>query len=168
MGDHAYDALYDAIDFEFEFTDSYLAWDNSLAREYPDRKPNRLFDSQCIPSLEESRSELIHMEVLLESNMSLAQYANIHTVNDYVFGEAELPQDLVVVLRSKYGLKFHMMFGMIKILYEGGTLSPKQHKWMDTNWKGGTNKLINSMSDPEMARDIMDWISNIVNKICLE
>ena len=70
MGDHAYDALYDAIDFEFEFTDSYHAWDNSLVREYPDRKPNRLFDSQCIPSLEESRSELIHMEMLQPTSVS--------------------------------------------------------------------------------------------------
>ena len=52
MGDHAYDAVCEAIDFESEFADQCYTMDNYLSNEFPDREPHPLFDYDGIPTYE--------------------------------------------------------------------------------------------------------------------
>lgn len=164
MGDHALDALYETIDFESEFAELYYDWDNTLSHEFPNREPDPLFDYDGMPTHEDLTKDMQHYSALLTSDMSLSEYSG-STLNDYIFNGVGVPLHETLNFKAKYKLKFNMMFGMINSLYEGKTLSAKQVKWMDTNWKGGTSKLIQAMSEEDIARDILDWISKIVEWI---
>jgi hypothetical protein len=164
MGEHADYALNETIDFESQFAENYYELDDTFSREYPDREPHPLFDYDGIPTYETLSSGIRNCAVMLSSNMSLAEYAG-YSLNDHIEGIVELPELKVKAFKAKHKVKYNMMFGMINTLYEGGTLSAKQAKWMETNWKGGTQKLIFDMLDPNEARVIMDKISKITEWI---
>lgn len=135
MGDHALDYLNETIDFEFEFADQYYSTDNYLSIDMPDREPHPLFDYNGIPTYEDLCDDLRNTTVLLKSNTSLAEYSGC-TMNDHIDGTIQLPIEIVNNFKTKYKLKYNMMFGMINSIYDGKELSSKQSKWMDTNWKG--------------------------------
>lgn len=154
MGEYAYYALDEIIDFECWFADNYL---EDGMEEYSDREPNLLFDYNGILTADAIDSQLKYFECGLSGNQSHMLYGNRYTP----ISEAPRQQLSVEQVKAKYKVKYNMMFGMIKTIYEGGTLSTKQAKWMETNWEGGTERLIYEMLDQTRAREIMDKVSKI-------
>lgn len=59
---------------------------------------------------------------------------------------------------KKHSVAWSMRAGMAKAVRQFGTLSIKQHKWMETNYKGGSDKFIKDMTDPL----IMDQLAFLI------
>ena len=65
---------------------------------------------------------------------------------------------------KKYQRTWHMRLGMAEQVVQGKTLSPKQIKWMSTNWIGGTTKFIKDFSGSKNTK-ILKALQKIVRQI---
>ena len=107
---------------------------------------------QPIPELDYNCFTIDDLERCIARDLLILE-RSIHRSNGTALEINSQHNGALITLRSKckkYAVAWSMRAGMVRTFRETGTLSIKQRNWMQTNYRGGTDKFIEDMSNPKI------------------
>lgn len=144
-------------DYALEETFNEEEW---RADNLPNGQPIDALFSWGTPDIESLKTDAFELAGMLEG--APGRFGQLQKSTQKVDSSAQFTT--LRATAKKYQRTWHMRLGMAEQVVQGKTLSPKQIKWMSTNWIGGTTKFIKDFSGSKNTK-ILKALQKIVRQI---